>query len=123
MSENSTNNVGKAKGSVAWYEREIAKLEAEYATLPSVGYHRARFLEVRKRLRHMREALDAAKQELAWFEESADAEKELDAMLTPEERVDFENFMKEQDARARRDVQAEKRRDAFKVIDGGRVEE
>ena len=124
MFEETKAAIDKSKGRIAWFEKRAAELEFEAATLPSVGYHRAKFIEAKKALKRVRHALEDEREHLGWLLESAKHDDELAAMMSPETLASWKEFNEEQDTlrkeRERREREAEKRRDAFRLIPGGR---
>ncbi len=98
-----------AQGQIAWLKRRIVELEGEAATLPTVGFHRAAYVRTRKTLKHVRRALEEEQEYLEWLEGLLDQDIELEKELNVQ--------MQE---RLRRAEEADRRRAAFRLIQGGK---
>ncbi len=128
--------IEKGRSRLAWCEKRRAELEAQEKTLPTRGYGRGAWLKIKAEIDRLKEFIFGEREWIKYAEEVEallDAqEKEWEAKygpaykLTPEEEKDFELFMGDLDARRReRDKmnrEAEKRRDRFRVISGGKDE-
>lgn len=124
MLEDTQQSIAKSKARITFLEKRVSELELEVATTPTVGYQRRKFLQAKKALAHVRETLDAERSQLESLEGMAEADAELADMMSPEQLVSWKEFEAEQaaesKARAQREKEAEKRRDGFRVIEGGK---
>lgn len=129
--------IEKGKQRLAWCEKRLAELRALEKTLPRVGYGRAEWKKVVKEIEQLREYIFGERE---WIKYATEVETLLDAQekeweakygpaykLTPEEEADFELFMGEmkrrQAEREKMNREAQRRRDDFKLISGGKGDE
>lgn len=124
MLEDTQQSIAKSKARITFLEKRVSELELEVATTPTVGYQRRKFREAKKALVHVKEALDAEREQLESLVGMAEADAELEDMMSPEQLVSWREFEAQQaaesKARVKSEQEAEKRRDAFRVIEGGK---
>jgi hypothetical protein len=125
MFEETKSEIAKTRGRIANLERRTKELEVEVATLPTRGYHRMKYLEARRTLKKVRKALEAEQEGLESLIALGESEAEMQEIMSPEQIADWKKFEAEQEAerkdRERRWQEANKRREAFRVIDGGKA--
>ncbi len=122
--EDTQEEIRKAEGYVAWLTKRIGDLELEAASLPTVGFHRPKYLETRKILKKVKRALRDEQEYLDGLRDRIADDRELETMMSPEDIESWKKFEEEQrqelDARLARSQEADKRRDQFRLILGGK---
>lgn len=119
MFDETKEAIGKSKSWIKFFEKRVSELTLEAATLPTVGYHRNKYLEAKRALAKVKEALEAEREHLESLESLGVSEDEMQQVMSPEQIADWKKFEADQDERHKREREAHKRRQQFRVIDGG----
>jgi hypothetical protein len=124
----------ETRNRIAFLERREAELAHEESTLPTRGYHRSAWLKASEELQQVREELADERKCLALEVEWEAEEREFFASLSPEELAYHEEMLAlyekehgeknraEWKARQKREAEAERRRENFQLILGGKYE-
>jgi hypothetical protein len=127
--------IEQGRGRVAWCKAKLKELEFHEQTLPRVGYGRAEWKRTKAEIEELKEFIFGEEEWIKYAEELEIVldrqEKEMEAKygsykMSPEEERDFEVFMadveRRQAEREKMNAEAEKRRDQFRLISGGKDE-
>jgi hypothetical protein len=121
--------IRKVDGQIAWLQKRVVELEEQAASLPTVGFHRQAFKDTKRMIRRVRESLAEEQEFRAWLDEERKWDAEMQAIVGQEQPASFweefeKKFEREQNDRLRerdlRATEAEKRRAAFRLIEGGK---
>lgn len=112
--------IHKTRSVIAWLERREAEFLEQSAGLPTVGFHRAAFLDLRRALKRVRRALEEEREYLEKLEADIAWDRQTEELMTPEQLASWREFEAEQERRLQRSAVAFRRRAAFRIIDGGK---
>ena len=128
MSSEVHQAIEKSQERLSSFESRLSNLKEELTTLPSVGFHRTQFLKVQRALQFVKKAIEEEREQLAWLQVEAKEDEAFEkkyGKLSAKQEATFAEYMKgaakRSQERRRREVEAEKRREQFRVIPGGRV--